>query len=140
MTDLKLEVGEGILLQTTDAGLYNGNDEISIDELYLTNRYLICVYEKSTGFFKSETVVDKIPLSSIAVINGIVQIQQVDDDVADQHPQYTDREPVMQYVAHNHRRCGEHQRGHDHKAGFDNAPPCDVQIQQKHRQMHIQKQ
>ena len=80
MTDLKLEVGEGILLQTTDAGLYNGNDEISIDELYLTNRYLICVYEKSTGFFKSETVVDKIPLSSIAVINGIVQIQQVDDD------------------------------------------------------------
>jgi len=34
MTDLKLEVGEGILLQTTDAGLYNGNDEISIDELY----------------------------------------------------------------------------------------------------------
>lgn len=80
MTDLKLEVGEGILLQTTDAGLYNGNDEISIDELYLTNRYLICVYEKSTGFFKLETVVDKIPLSSIAVINGIVQIQQVDDD------------------------------------------------------------
>ena len=80
MTDLKLEVGEGILLQTTDAGLYNGNDEISIDELYLTNRYLICVYEKSTGFFKSETVVNKIPLSSIAVINGTVQIQQVDDD------------------------------------------------------------
>ena len=80
MTDLKLEVGEGILLQTTDAGLYNGNDEISIDELYLTNRYLICVYEQSTGFFKSETVVDKIPLSSIAIINGIVQIQQVDDD------------------------------------------------------------
>ena len=80
MTDLKLEIGEGILLQTTDAGLYNGNDEISIDELYLTNRYLICVYEKSTGLFKSETVVDKIPLSSIAIINGIVQIQQVDDD------------------------------------------------------------
>ena len=80
MTDLKLEIGEGILLQTTDAGLYNGNDELCIDELYLTNRYLICVYEKSIGLFKSETVVNKIPLSSIAIINGIVQIQQVDDD------------------------------------------------------------
>ena len=80
MTDLKLEVGEGILLQTTDAGRYDGNNEISIDELYLTNRYLICVYEKTIGLFKTETVVDKIPLSSIAVINGIVQLQQVDDD------------------------------------------------------------
>lgn len=80
MTDLKLEVGEGILLQTTDAGRYDGKNEISIDELYLTNRYLICVYEKSTGIFKSETVTEKIPLSSIAIINGVVQIQQVDDD------------------------------------------------------------
>lgn len=80
MTDLKLEVGEGILLQTTDAGRYDGNNEISIDELYLTNRYLICVYEKTIGLFKTETVVDKIPLSSIAIINGIVQLQQVDDD------------------------------------------------------------
>ena len=80
MTDLKLEVGEGILLQTTDAGRYDGKNEISIDELYLTNRYLICIYEKSTGIFKSETVTEKIPLSSIAIINGVVQIQQVDDD------------------------------------------------------------
>ena len=80
MTDLKLEVGEGILLQTDDAGLYDGNNEIEIYELYLTNKNIIYVHEKSTGFFKSETVVDKIPLSSIAVINGIVQIQQVDDD------------------------------------------------------------
>ena len=80
MTDLRLEVGEGILLQTDDAGLYDGNNETDIDELYLTNKNIIYVHEKSTGVFKSETVVDKIPLSSIAVVNGIVQIQQVDDE------------------------------------------------------------
>lgn len=80
MTDLKLEVGEGILLQTNDAGLYDGNNETDIDELYLTNKSIIYVHEKSTGMFKSETVVDKIPLSSIAVINGVVQVEQVDDD------------------------------------------------------------
>lgn len=80
MTDLKLEVGEGILLQTDDAGLYDGNNEIEIYELYLTNKNIIYVHEKSTGMFKSETVVDRIPLSSIAVINGIVQVEQVDDD------------------------------------------------------------
>lgn len=80
MTDLRLEVGEGILLQTDDAGLYDGNNETDIDELYLTNKNIIYVHEKSTGIFKSETVVDKIPLSSIAVVNGIVQIQQVDDE------------------------------------------------------------
>ena len=80
MTDLKLEVGEGILLQTDDAGLYDGNNETDIDELYLTNKNIIYVHEKSTGFFKSETVVDRIPLSSIAVINGVVQVEQVDND------------------------------------------------------------
>ncbi|MBO5891507.1 MAG: zinc-ribbon domain-containing protein [Oscillospiraceae bacterium] len=79
MTDLKLEVGEGILLQTNDAGLYDGNNETDIDELYLTNKNLICVFEKSTGVFKSESVVHKIPLSTIAVVNGIVQVEQVDD-------------------------------------------------------------
>ena len=80
MTDLKLEIGEGILLQTNDAGLYDGNTETEIDELYLTNKNIIYVHEKSTGFFKSETVVDRIPLSTIAVINGVVQVEQVDDD------------------------------------------------------------
>lgn len=80
MTDLRLEVGESILLQTDDAGLYDGNNETNIDELYLTNKNIIYVHEKSIGIFKFETVVDKIPLSSIAVVNGIVQIQQVDDE------------------------------------------------------------
>ena len=81
MTDLKLQSGEGILLQTEDAGLYDGHNEISINELYLTNKNIIYTHEVSNGIFsKSETVVDKIPLSLISVINGIVQIELVDDN------------------------------------------------------------
>lgn len=81
MTDLRLEVDEGILLQTTSAGRYDGNNEFEIYELYLTNKNLICVYDKSTGIFsKEEIVVDKIPLNTIKVVNGIVQIQKVNDD------------------------------------------------------------
>ncbi len=81
MVDLKLEQNEGILLQTTDVGRYDGNNELEIYELYLTNKHLISVYERSNGIFsKSETIVDRIPLSSISVVNGIVQVDVVDDD------------------------------------------------------------
>lgn len=81
MVDLRLEPNEGILLQTTDVGRYDGNDELEVYELYLTNKHLISVYEKSNGIFsKSETVVDRIPLSSISIVNGIVQVDVVDDD------------------------------------------------------------
>ena len=81
MTDLRLEFDEGILLQTTDVGRYNGDNEFEIYEFYLTNKNLICVYDKSTGIFsKEEIVVDKIPLDTIKVVNGIVQIQTVNDD------------------------------------------------------------
>lgn len=81
MVDLRLEPNEGILLQTTDVGRYDGNNELEVYELYLTNKHLISVYEKSNGIFsKSETVVDRIPLSSISIVNGIVQVDVVDDD------------------------------------------------------------
>lgn len=85
MVDIQLGMNEGILLRTTDAARYDGKNEIKLDELYLTNQNLICVYEKSNGLFsKSETVVDKIPLTSIGVVNGVVngvvQVEQVDDD------------------------------------------------------------
>ena len=81
MVDLKLEQNEGILLQTTDVGRYDGNNEFEVYELYLTNKHLISVYERSNGIFsKSETIVDRIPLSSISVVNGIVQVDVVDDD------------------------------------------------------------
>ena len=36
MVDLKLEQNEGILLQTTDVGRYDGNNELEVYELYLT--------------------------------------------------------------------------------------------------------
>lgn len=81
MVDLKLEQNEGVLLQTTDVGRYDGNNELEVYELYLTNKHLISVYERSNGIFsKSETIVDRIPLSSISVVNGIVQVDVVDDD------------------------------------------------------------
>ena len=81
MVDLKLEQNEGILLQTTDVGRYDGNNELEVYELYLTNKHLISVYERSNGIFsKAETIVDRIPLSSISVVNGIVQVDVVDDD------------------------------------------------------------
>lgn len=81
MVDLKLEQNEGILRQTTDVGRYDGNNELEVYELYLTNKHLISVYERSNDIFsKSETIVDRIPLSSISVVNGIVQVDVVDDD------------------------------------------------------------
>ena len=80
MTDLKLDFDEGIILQTEDVWSYDGNKEHNYDEMYLTNKNLIRVYEKSNGLFaKSETIVDRIPLSNIKVINGVVQAKQVKD-------------------------------------------------------------
>lgn len=62
MVDLHLEADEGILLQATEVERY-GRDEYSLDEMVLTNKYIICVYEKSNGLFsKSESITEKIPL------------------------------------------------------------------------------
>lgn len=82
MEDLKLEVDEGIILQTTDVERYQKNDNyIEVYELYLTNKNLISVYEKSNGMFKkTENVVEKIPLTDIKVVNGKVQIFKKDDN------------------------------------------------------------
>ena len=76
MTDLKLDFDEGIILQTEDVWSYDGNKEHNYDEMYLTNRNLIRVYEKSNGLFaKSETIVDRIPLSNIKVIHGCITVR-----------------------------------------------------------------
>lgn len=80
MVDLHLEVDEGILLQATEVERY-GRDEYSLDEMVLTNKYIICVYEKSNGLFsKSESITEKIPLSKIKVAGGKVQVMKVDND------------------------------------------------------------
>ena len=80
MIDLKLEIDEGIILQTTEVERY-GTKEQSLDEMILTNQNIICVYKKSNGLFsKPDTIVEKIPLSSIKVINGQAQAMIHNDD------------------------------------------------------------
>lgn len=81
MEDLKLEKNEGILLITTEAWSYFNDNELTVDTLYLTNQNLISVYKKSKGIFsKRETVIDKVPLTSISIINNVVQVKKVIDD------------------------------------------------------------
>lgn len=81
MEDLKLEKNESILLITTEAWRYFDDNELAVDTLYLTNQNLISVYEKSKGIFsKRETVIDKVPLTSISIINDAVQVKKVIDD------------------------------------------------------------
>lgn len=81
MDDLKLKRNEGILLITTEAWRYFDDNELAVDTLYLTNQNLISVYKKSNGIFsKRESVIDKIPLTSISIINDVVQVKKVKDD------------------------------------------------------------
>ena len=80
MVDLKFDADEGILLQTSEACRYCGDNEYDLNELFLTNKNIVYVYDKSNGLFsKSETIAEKVPLNSIKVINGVVQVQQVND-------------------------------------------------------------
>lgn len=82
MTNLQLDGNEGILLQTTEAEWYYADEDVGVDELYLTNKNLIIVYSKSgKGFFSGwETFVEKRPLSEILVVNGIIQVEIVNDN------------------------------------------------------------
>ena len=78
MINFKLEAGEGILLQTVAAGRHDGVKTTYIDELYLTNKNIVYVYEKPKGLFsKPETIIDKIPLTLVSVVKGVAQVEQV---------------------------------------------------------------
>lgn len=80
MTDLKLEEDEGILLQTTNAERYSEDNELSVDELYLTNKNLIVIYDSSTGLFsKPKTEIIKVPLMTIRIVNENPQVSIIDD-------------------------------------------------------------
>lgn len=80
MINLNLQEGEGILLQTDCVGKYTEEKELEIDELYLTNKNIIQVYEFSTGLFsKSKTTIEKLSLTDIRVVNGKPQVSTVDD-------------------------------------------------------------
>lgn len=81
MVDLKIEQNEYIIRQTRAAWRFDGNEERELQSLFLTNKHLISVYEKTMAlFFKSEPVVDKRPLSSINIINGVLQVNYIMDD------------------------------------------------------------
>lgn len=82
MVDLKLENDEGIIRQANNIEMYKTNDVYEeIYEMYLTNKNIICYYEKSNGLFaKSEEIIEKIPLQSIRIVNSKLQISKVDDD------------------------------------------------------------
>lgn len=80
MVNLELELDEGIVLQATEVERY-GIKELSLNEMVLTNKNIVCVYEKSTGLFsKPETIIEKIPLSTIKVANGQAQVMVHDSD------------------------------------------------------------
>ena len=81
MVDLKLAFDEGIVLQTTEVERIRGNKDITLDEIYLTNKNIICVYEKSNGLFKkADQITETLPISSIKLVNGKAQILKVDND------------------------------------------------------------
>ena len=81
MVDLKLENNEGIIQKADSVEMYKSNDVYEeLYEIYLTNKNLICCYEKSNGIFsKSEEITEKIPLDSIKIVNGKLQVLKVDD-------------------------------------------------------------
>ena len=62
--------------------MYKENDVYEeIYEMYLTNKNIICYYEKSNGLFsKSEEIIEKISLQDIRIVNDKLQISKVDND------------------------------------------------------------
>lgn len=80
----ELDRDEGIVLQSTNVerygAAYDDFENEELHELVLTNKHVIYVILKSTGFFKEEESVIKVPLSEIKVINGEVQARQVKHD------------------------------------------------------------
>ena len=83
MINLELDFDEGILLQSKEIDFYGEDDnESEIQELILTNKNLICVVDK--GWFKTDIVIEKIPLSNIKVINERAQIIEIKDSCFDE--------------------------------------------------------
>lgn len=81
MVDLQLDTNEEILLQAKGVLRYEEDDNQYLKNLYLSNKNLICVYEETKGFFsKTETIIDKISLRDVRVVEGIVQVEKVGDD------------------------------------------------------------
>lgn len=81
MMDLKLKQNEHIIRRTKEAWNFDGDEERELQSLILTNEHLISIYEKSVAlFFKGKTIVDKKPLASICIIDGILQVKNIMDN------------------------------------------------------------
>lgn len=81
MLDLRLDDDEEIILQTANIWGYDGDEELSIRNMYLSNKNLIYTHEEFKGFFsKSEMIVDKDALKDVRVVDGIVQVEKIDDE------------------------------------------------------------
>lgn len=84
MTDLKLESGEKIICRVRDAAISDGNTINSLDSIFLTNKHLVSVHEKSLALFsKDKFVVEKKSLDLISDYNGEIQVSVVKDDEFD---------------------------------------------------------
>ncbi|MCR5254319.1 MAG: zinc ribbon domain-containing protein [Acetatifactor sp.] len=80
MTNLQLEIDEGILLES-DSSSWLSNEDYILESLVLTNKHLYCVCEKSNGIFKGyshETITFLI--SEIKIINGQALVKQIKID------------------------------------------------------------
>lgn len=80
MDELYLDLDEGIILEDTDVERYCEKD-ISLDEMILTNKSLIFVYDFKSGLFsKSEKRVERLPLSLIKIVDNKVQVKKIEHD------------------------------------------------------------
>ena len=95
MVNLQLDADEGIVLQAQEIERYGKTEDV-IDELILTNKSLILIYEyKANRRAKAEQKVDKILLEHIKTVNGKPQVMRID------HEDYGD---VMQILYVDGRR------------------------------------
>jgi len=78
MADLKLDLDEGILITAYQVGCIGNENRERIAEMHLTNKNIVYVTshsEKTGGVFSKPVIIEevqKVPLSSIKVINGKV--------------------------------------------------------------------
>lgn len=80
MVDLQIEQNERIIRRTKEAWSFDGDEERELKSLFLTNKHLISIYEKSIALFFDKIVVDKKPLASISVIDGVLQVKNIMDE------------------------------------------------------------
>lgn len=80
MVNLQLDVDEGIILQAQEIERYGKTEDV-IDELILTNKSLILIYEyKANRRAKAEQKIDKVSLERIKTVNGNPQVMRIDHE------------------------------------------------------------